>query len=87
MSTRKSSFKTGGGGSFNNVDGLVVDYQFTDAFLDTDYTPGKMKDFKTGKLVDKPHSLNCRPRRTSGTGFRPPARIREPVPHGRIGRP
>lgn len=55
---RQSRFKKGGG-FLDGVDSTITNYEFTDAFGDTPYKPGKMKDSKTGKMVDKPHSLNC----------------------------
>lgn len=54
---RQSSFKKGGG-FLNEVDATITGYEFTDAFAGVAYKPGKMKDLK-GRLVDKPHSLNC----------------------------
>src|ERR1700674_2996327 len=56
--SRQSRFKKGGG-FLDGVDSTITGYEFTDAFGDTPYKPGKMKDSKTGKMVDKPHSLNC----------------------------
>lgn len=58
MGSRKSSFKTGGGG-VDQQDGTIVDYEFTDAFMGTPYVAGTMKELKTGRTVEKPHSLNC----------------------------
>ncbi len=58
MKTRMSSFKTGGGGFLNGKDVTIQDYQFTDEFNGKPFEPGKMRDLK-GKLIDKPHSLNC----------------------------
>ena len=57
MGARPSSFKQGGG-FLNGVDATLTDYQFTDEFNGEEYRPGKIKDFRTGKPVDKPHSLN-----------------------------
>ena len=55
---RQSSFKKGGG-FLNDVDGVITGYAFSDEFNGKAFEPGKFKDNKTNKMVDKPHSLNC----------------------------
>lgn len=57
MGARPSSFKRGGG-FLNGVDALITGYQFTDEFNGEPFKAGKIKD-KSGKTIDKPHSLNC----------------------------
>lgn len=57
MGARPSSFKKGGG-FLNGVDGTITGYLFTDEFNGEPFKAGKIKDYKTGKPVDKPHSLN-----------------------------
>src|ERR1700676_2655723 len=58
MGSRQSRFKKGGG-FLDQVDCVITGYEMTDSFAGKPYVPGKMKDLKTGKSVDKPHSLNC----------------------------
>jgi hypothetical protein len=53
MGARPSSFKKGGGGFLNGVDGVISGYQFTDEFAGEAFKPGKVN----GK--DKFHSLYC----------------------------
>lgn len=54
MGARPSSFKKGGGGFLNGVDGVISDYQFTDEFNGVPFKAGK--DPKSGK--ERFHSLN-----------------------------
>lgn len=51
MGARPSTFRKGGGGFLNNVDGTIVGYRWTDQFNGEDFVPGK----KDGK--EKFHSL------------------------------
>jgi hypothetical protein len=57
MGARPSSFKKGGG-FLNGVNATIVSYAFSDEFNGEPFKPGKIKD-KSGKMIDKPHSLNC----------------------------
>lgn len=50
MGARPSSFKKGGGGFLNNVDGTITGYEFTDVFPSDNPKPRKKSDF---------HSLYC----------------------------
>ena len=58
MGSRVSSFKKGGG-FLDGVDATITGYEFSDKFAGKPYVAGKMKDNKTGRMIDKPHSLNC----------------------------
>lgn len=53
MGARPSTFKKGGGGFLNGVDGEIVSYRFTDQFNGEDFVPGK----KPGTKDEKFHSL------------------------------
>jgi hypothetical protein len=53
MGARPSSFKRGGGGFLNQVDGVITGYEFTDEFNGEPFKAGKVN----GK--DKFHSLYC----------------------------
>ncbi len=53
MGARPSQFKRGGGGFLNNVDGVISNYEFSDAFNGNAFVPGK--DKATGK--ERFHSL------------------------------
>lgn len=57
MGARPSSFKKGGGGFLNGVDATIAGYRLTDEFLGHAFKPGKFKDAKTGKSVDKKHAI------------------------------
>lgn len=56
MGARPSTFRKGGGGYLNNVDGVWTDYTWTDEFNGEPFKPGK--DPKTKK--ERFHSLYCR---------------------------
>lgn len=54
----KANFKKGGG-FLDGVVGVITDYQLTDEFNGEPYDPTKkIKDYKTGKPVAPPHTLN-----------------------------
>lgn len=53
MGARPSSFKKGGGGFLNNVDGVITGYEFTDEFNGNPYSATKVN----GKVPF--HSLYC----------------------------
>lgn len=53
MGARPSSFRQGGGGFLNNVDGVIVAYRFTDEFNGEPFVPGN----KPGTKDPKFHSL------------------------------
>ena len=38
----------------------ITGYEFSDMFAGKPYVPGKMKDNKSGKMVDKPHLVQAR---------------------------
>lgn len=54
MGARPDTFKSGGGGFLNDVDGTIVGYRFTDEFNGEAFVPGK----KPGTKEDKFHRLN-----------------------------
>lgn len=53
MGARPSTFRRGGGGFLNGVDGVISGYRWTDQFNGEDFEPGK----KPGTKEDKFHSL------------------------------
>lgn len=53
MGARPSTYRKGGGGFLNGVDGVIVGYRWTDQFNGEDFVPGK----KPGTKEDKFHSL------------------------------
>ncbi len=53
MGARPSTFRKGGGGFLNGVDGVISGYRWTDQFNGEDFEPGK----KPGTKEDKFHSL------------------------------
>ncbi len=53
MGARPSTYKKGGGGFLNGVDGTITGYRWTDQFNGEDFVPGK----KPGTKDDKFHSL------------------------------